>query len=238
MLFRYIVFFWGGDKKEILQKYVLATNPSQLWFLWMLFDVFILFWFLNDFFLKHNLCGTVLVIMLYGIGLLGSKLFPNIFQIWNACSYVVFFWTGFKSRQYQDKLSKTNYCLLWVVLDVLIFVCLQYMSKDGLVFSALTLGLKLLLRIVGALMSFWVLNKLADKIDWKKRRVIKQLSDFSMPIYLFNQQIIYFSISLFNGRVNPYINALLNFIIAIVVSVIISALLMKYKITRFAIGEK
>lgn len=237
MLFRYIV-FGGGDKKEILQKFVLATNPSQLWFLWMLFDVFILFWFLNGFFLKHNVWGAILVMTLYGIGLLGSKLLPNLFQIWTACTYVVFFWVGVKLRQYQDEFKKINYCLLWVVLDVLLFVFLQHMPMDGMIFKVLALGLKLVLHIVGALMSFFVLTKLADKINWKKRRLVRQLSDFSMPVYLFHQQIIYFSIYFFNGRVNPYINALLNFIMAMTVSIIFSALLMKCKATRFAIGVK
>lgn len=76
--YSYILYFFRDSKKEILRRFVFAESPNQLWFLWMLFDVFILFWFLNDFFFKHNLCGIILVIILYGIGLLGSKLFPNI----------------------------------------------------------------------------------------------------------------------------------------------------------------
>ena len=59
-----------------------------------------------------------------------------------------------------------------------------------------------------------------------------------MPMYLFHQQIIYFTIMIFNGRVNPYINSLLNFVIAIVLSFGISYFMMKFKVTRFLIGEK
>ena len=64
------------------------------------------------------------------------------------------------------------------------------------------------------------------------------LSKRSMPIYLFHQQVIYFTIIWFNGKVNPYINVAVNFIVAIVLSVIISSILMKFKVTRFLIGEK
>ena len=64
--------------------------------------------------------------------------------------------------------------------------------------------------------------------------IVKQ----SMPIYLFHQQVIYFFIFWLNGLVNPYINASINFIGAMVVSIIISGTLMRFKLTRFLIGEK
>lgn len=59
-----------------------------------------------------------------------------------------------------------------------------------------------------------------------------------MAMYLFHQQIIYFTISALNGVVNPWINAGVNFVAAIAGSLIISAVLMRWKATRFLIGEK
>ena len=57
-------------------------------------------------------------------------------------------------------------------------------------------------------------------------------------MYLFHQQIIYFSLTILDGVVNPWINAGVNFIVATVGAYIISAILMKWKITRFLVGEK
>ena len=59
-----------------------------------------------------------------------------------------------------------------------------------------------------------------------------------MAMYLFHQQIIHFTISALNGVVNPWINAGVNFVAAIAGSLIISAVLMRWKATRFLIGEK
>ena len=58
-----------------------------------------------------------------------------------------------------------------------------------------------------------------------------------MPVYLFHQQIIYFAIILLNGKVNPWIHMIANFAIAVTGALIISIILMKWKITRFLLGE-
>lgn len=57
-------------------------------------------------------------------------------------------------------------------------------------------------------------------------------------MYLFHQQIIYFVIVALDGKVNPWVNVGMNFIVVVIGSFLISALLMRWKITRFLIGEK
>ena len=68
--------------------------------------------------------------------------------------------------------------------------------------------------VVGALMSFAVLQKIADRIKWKTK-IFMYLSSQSMIVFLLHQQILYFFISGLNGKVDPYLNALINFIGAI-----------------------
>lgn len=91
--------------------------------------------------------------------------------------------------------------------------------------------------VFGALMSFFVLQWLATKVNWKNK-LFRIFSKQSMAIYLFHQQIIYFTIIWLNGKVNPYLNAIVNFIVALVLSSLISTLLMRFKVTRVLIGEK
>lgn len=38
------IYLYGFDLEHITSKFVLAISPSHLWFLWMLFDVFMIAW--------------------------------------------------------------------------------------------------------------------------------------------------------------------------------------------------
>lgn len=227
------------DVIEIIKKYALGISPSQLWFLLMLFFVFMIFYPLTSFFEKHNAGGSIVVLAIYGIGLVGSVKLPNIYQIFTACMYLPLFWLGFKIRQYGSKVLMKIPSLVWIAGDVLLFIFVQYLSRfDATIIKLLNLGLSFLLHIIGALMAFVVLQKLANKVNWKESKVFTLLSKNSMSVYLFHQQIIYVFITLLNGVINPYLHAGINFIGAMVISLIISTLLMKFKWTRFLIGEK
>lgn len=92
--------------------------------------------------------------------------------------------------------------------------------------------------VFGALMAFFFLQWLAEKIKWKNNKFFMNLSKHSMTIYLFHQQIIYFTIIWLNGKVNPYLHSFVNFVVALMLSFLISTLLMKFKVTRILIGEK
>ena len=94
-----------------------------------------------------------------------------------------------------------------------------------------------MLNILGSIMAFVVLQKLALWVSWKEKPKFLYLTERSMPIYLFHQQLIYILIYWFNGWIHPYIHVLVNFIAATVGSVFITNLLLKIKVTRTLIGE-
>ena len=231
--------FYKYDWMTIVNKYVLATSPSQLWFLVMLFDVFVIFWLLADFFRKHNFLGTVLALILYVAGIFGAKLIPNIFCIWAACRYVLFFLLGLKIRQYGSDILMKIPSVMWIVIHIGLFVLDKVFGKiGGFIGKAGGFCASILLYIVGAITAFVVLQKVATKINWKESKVFSLLNKNSMTIYLFHQQVIYFTLEAFNGLLNPYIHSLVNLIASIGVALIISVILRKFKITRMLIGEK
>lgn len=235
----FAMYYFHTEAVEILKSYALGISPSQLWFLLMLFFVFMIFYPLTSFFEKHNVGGALTVLVIYGIGFVGSMVLPNIYQVFTACMYLPLFWLGFKIRQYGSKVLMRIPSLVWVAADVLLFTLVQYLSGfDATIIKLLNLGLSFLLHIIGALMAFVVLQKLANRVNWKESKVFSFLSKNSMPVYLFHQQVIYVFISLLNGVINPYLHAGINFVGAMVISLIISTLLMKFKWTRFLIGEK
>jgi len=243
----FISFIWAGpiakyfleyDAKSIIMYFVMGIAPGQLWFLLMLFDVFIIFWLLSDFFYWHDIFGAVVVIGFYGIGIVGTMVVPNIFQIWTACQYITFFWIGFKIYQKGSELIERIPSFMCIIADIVFFLIIQLIPTEGFVNKILSIGLTYFLHIIGSVMAFVVLQKIANKFKWKAIRSFSFVSEQSMAVYLFHQQFVYFSIVLLNGVINPYLHAVINFIVAMTGSLVLSTVLLKFKVTRVMIGEK
>ena len=232
-------YFFSYTVDDVFKKYIIATAPSQLWFLWMLFDVFMIVYCLSELIYKSNVISVLVSLAGIVIGIIGGKLFPNVFCIWTGFSYIAYFILGCKIRQYgSDKLNRIGVAV-WVAIHTLLYVMVIHLkSFNGLLFKISSFGLTVILQLIGAVMAFLVLQKLAGCVGWKQNKLIKGFSQISMPIFLLHQQIIYFSISLFNGHVNPYVNAIINVAFAIVGSAVITKLFYKVKVFRVLMGEK
>lgn len=232
-------YFFSYTVGDVFKKYIIATAPSQLWFLWMLFDVFMIVYCLSDWIYKSNVISVLVSLAGIVIGVIGGKLLPNVFCIWTGFSYIVYFILGCKIRQYgSDKLNRIG-VVAWVAIHIVLYVIVIHLkSFNGLLFKISSFGLTVIVQLIGAVMAFLVLQKLAGWVDWKQNKLIKGFSQISMPVFLLHQQLIYFSISLFNGHVNPYVNAIINVAFAIVASAVITKLLYKVKVFRVLMGEK
>ena len=66
----------------LIKKFILCINPSQLWFLWMLFGVFAFVWPVRYYILEKPMLGWGLSLLFYAVGMVGRKLVPNFFCIW------------------------------------------------------------------------------------------------------------------------------------------------------------
>ena len=236
-------YFFKWNWEYLVKKYILCINPSQLWFLWMLFGVFAIVWPLRKVLIEKPISGWTIAIAFYGIGIIGGKAIPNVFCIWTACQYISFFFIGMRIRVKSERRERLItemvpwYC--WMIADWVLFAGNVIAGRqNGFIWSVITVGTSFLLHVVGSMMAWTVLQKLASHIHWQNNKVFKRLSYYSMGMYLFHQQIIYFSIVALNGVVNPWVNAAVNFIVAMVGSIMISAVFMKWKCTRFLIGEK
>ena len=122
---------------------------------------------------------------------------------------------------------------IWLGMDLIAFTINEFLKGN-----ILSIMIQFILHVVGAIMSFIVLEKVSNYLNWQSNKVFKLLSKYSMSMYLFHQQIIYFMITLLNGKVSPYINASANFIVSVIGSFLISWILMKFRGTRFLLGEK
>ncbi len=236
-------YFMHWDIQYLFQKYVLGINPSQLWFLLMLFDVFAIVWPLWNLFRDRPVLGYAIVLGFYVVGVFGDRVLPNVFCIWKACQYIPFFFIGIRIRVKEEAQKKTVTETLpwfvWLVLYMIVFVLFLYAGdKSGMVWNAAERAVGFVLHVLGALAAFTTLHAIAPLFQWKSSRFFNALALSSMPMYLFHQQIIYFTITWLNGRVKPIVNAGINFLAAAVLSFLLSRLLMRWKVTRFLIGEK
>jgi len=234
--------FMMPEITDIINKYVLGVSPSQLWFILMLFGVFAIMWPLSDLCHKNTIAGGAVIVALYLTGKIGARCFPNLFQIWTACTYCLYFWIGMKLCQYVESRSiitlKKAPVWLWILADIALYVWIKRLHGSSILLKLFVEGLNLLLNILGAWMAFVVLGRISQIVPWKKSKMFSFLSGCSFPIYLFHQQLIYCTIYLLNGKVNPYVNASVNFMTAVGGSILISWMLMRFRMTRVLIGEK
>lgn len=232
------VYFFNYGIGDIFKKYVLAIAPNQLWFLIMLFDVFIIMHFIAKICDNKPILGGIICLFFFCVSVIGSMFLPNVFMIWTSCKYVSFFYIGFLLRKYPEMFLWKVPGIIYFIIHLFLFFIVNHIEDiSGIVFKFMNLGLSYLLNLFGAVMIFMLLQKLAFIIDWKKR-FFNFISENSMVIYLFHQQLIYFTIICFNGVVNPYINSLINFVFSFSISIIIAVVLKRFSVTKFLIGEK
>lgn len=230
--------FWRFDAKVIFKNYFIGISPEQLWFLLMLFFVFLVSYPVSKLWKANEIIGIISILTIYGIGFVGNLILPNIFMIFSAFQYVLYFWIGFKIRQYSNsdniliKFTRKIYPVWYFALHMVIFLIYNLFVTN----SVMAVLCKPVLHVSGAIMAFVCLQQIANNkyinksLDFFKKR--------SMSIYMFHQQVIYFIIYIFNGMLNPYVHSVLNFVLSLLVSIIIANVLMKFKCTRFLIGEK
>lgn len=167
-------FYFHSSMSDFIKKYVLGCNPSQLWFLLMLFFVFIIAYFVGGMIKSRPLLGLVLSLVLYGIGVVGQSLIGNYYQIFTACTYFIFFTVGMLFRCYGTEKLKQIPIIVYVIVDIVLFLISNIITDiDITAIKVLNLGILLVLHIVGAIMAFTVLLKITKRLTGKQEETIK-----------------------------------------------------------------
>ena len=243
----FVVFFWVApnyytwnefDIISASKKFILGIAPSQLWFLLMLFNVFIIAWPLSQYWGKNNWKCVFTILFFYGIGLIGNYLLPNYFQIWTSLKYIIFFFVGFKLRQNGINWLMKIPWYTWFISSIVLFYISNILLQTSSVFCRiLFVFFSLNCNIIGAVAAFIILQKIATVKMNQDKGIVKYLSGYSLSIYLFHQQFVYLFISIFNGIINPYFNAIINFVGSLVLSLMLSIFLKKCLKSRFFIRK-
>ena len=89
--------YFGSGIKECL--WLLIEGPSQLWFLYMLFGVYMMAWRFSETMEKLGLKLLPILMVFYFIGYYGFTRLPNPLQIWRIFMFSPFFYLGFLFRK-------------------------------------------------------------------------------------------------------------------------------------------
>lgn len=214
---------------ELIKDFVLALNPGQLWFLVMLFQIFLFFYYVGNALMKLN--GYVMLVLLYSVNIvtaiLAEKLPLGIFQISRTLEFIIYFYFGMFFRKQEKIMERFPIALLGIFHLVTFLIVLFFGNiKINLILSPIV-------AISGS--SFFI--GLIRKCSWGgilNSRVYKIIEKNSMGIYLFHQQLLYITMRLFWPIANiAPVFVLFNFLVAGIASIAISELISHTKIGRF-----
>ncbi len=145
--------------------------------LFMLFEVFIIIWLLSNFVKEHDVISVIIIVIFYCVGIVGQAIIGDVFQVFRACSYLPFFLFGFKIRQHGSSGLLKIPVYIWIIADIILFFIVHWIAFiDNFVFKVLKHGGMFMLHLVGAVMVFVMLQKLAKIIHWKERKLFVFLS--------------------------------------------------------------
>ena len=235
----FVEYFYKFNMKEIFVMYVLGKQPSHLWFLLCLFGIFAISFFCVRIWEKSDIIGIISIILMYVAGSAFSRIFGDYFQIPGILQFISLFFIGFKIRQdWWHKLERIN-IVVFFVIDIILYVLFrttENMENEGIIYALSAYAFKYLHMLVGAISLFQFLQFVAGNINWHNK-IFNTLIKYSMSIYIFHHPFVWVVLSLFNGKINPYIHMLLCFIISLTVSLVLSLIFFKTKFTRRLLGE-
>lgn len=217
----------------------MGKSPAQLWFLLMLFDVFVLFFPLRHLIDKSKMFYLVFPLLYFVAEYFGNAS-NNYFQFFTSLKYLSFFALGHLSYRYREVLfanSKLNLrqpvflCFLALIHIVAYIVYLKYIPGTRTI-------LMLYLNFGGCLTAMAILFFVGEKVN-PKNKLMAILNENSFAVFLFHQQIIYFTLFYLNGLICPALHAFINFVVSLALSLAISIAIRKNRLVRmYLLGEK
>ena len=227
-------YFYKYSIREIVKRYVLMTSPSQLWFLIMLFGVFCFFFVVKDK-IRFSFFNLVIVFLCTCIlNYFALRFSIRVFQLHHIIEYILFFYFG-GYLFYNKERIKYRQFIISIMMVFFLFGASIYLNKIDGIIKIINVFISSIISLLEIIIIYVICTLISNRVSLNNK-FYKIIEKHSFGIYLFHQQIIYFTIVTFNGIVSPFIQILLSFCISITISLILSYLLEKNKYTKAALG--
>lgn len=231
------LFLLKSSAGDLFHRYALMADPSQMWFLVMLFLVFMFFEFFSDR-IKVSFKNLLIILVLSTVlSRLAYYFHIDYFQLPKVFQYILYFYFGGFIYYNKNKISAKQ-AFIMALSAVALYICSMFAASSYMKpFHYMSIAINPIVSILEAGSIYYFCTALIKSGKIKaKSKIYKLLEDNSFGIYLFHQQIVYFTIVWLNGLVHPVAQALLSFVIALSVSLLMSWLLKKWRVTRFMFG--
>lgn len=206
---------------------ILSEDCRHLWYVWALFNIFILCYFFLKIIKKLKLNIIILTIIAVGCLLL-SKYIPNIFQLSTAFKYIIWFTLGYVFFAFKESLNRAyliKYGYLGGLFLIFKFICPDTSFPfDDSIYA------------LSGIVFCWSLANSLKNIE--KNQFFKLVDRNSYGLYLFHPIIIYVLFYLLGHLdVSPYLLSISVFIISFVLSIVFTEIVRMCRL-NFIIGEK
>lgn len=221
-----IRYFIGLDEifKISVLNFLIGIKTGHLWFLWALFNIFILMFIL----LKYDYRKMILPVYILNIISLKSS---NYFMVSSTLKYFLWFYIGFifyleKKFIYEkikDQKSKISLLIKIIIIILLITLTMikyeTFLNSDSLG-KLVRYNLKNLIAFLLIIKCYLIFDIFSEKINGK---CFEKLDKLGFGIYLLHEPLIYLMISKINPlNWNPYICTIIYFGVSLFLSGLIT----------------
>jgi fucose 4-O-acetylase-like acetyltransferase len=218
----------------------LGLDNGHLWFLLMLFNLFMIFYSVENVLKKSTIFFNVIFLIL--INVVSYKLPTNIFFFAASIRYVVFFYIGYIFQQHKEEILKilNKRKLIYLVLGFAYFMFLYFYLTSAIVptMSVTFKILKVIGSLCGILFSYLLILNLANE-EVVNNKIVKFLNRHKFRIYLFHDPINYVVLMFFakygwltrmtQTEVGSFVYLLMRFSLTLLLPCFLSSLLNKFK---------
>ncbi|QZY55336.1 acyltransferase family protein [Crassaminicella profunda] len=246
---RYFVEYENYRSLKLIQviftKVLVVKDVGHLWFLIMLFNIFVIFYFLEKLIKKQN--AILVLFLLLGLAIISYKI-PSIFQLKRSFYYLLFFYFGyiFRLKTKEIKLLVLNKQLLITFFLVLLNIMGFYIKLLSPVFAESSIEIKIMLaclKIINGFSGTILFYVIIFNISCKYKGIIhtkyiRLLADKTFQIYLFHEPYIYI-IFFYLGMTNihPALLVSISFLGSICISLIMDYLFSRLYYLKFMLGK-
>jgi fucose 4-O-acetylase-like acetyltransferase len=202
--------------KYAIKGIILSANSRHLWYVFMLFNAFVIVYFTEKYVNKmHKLLSIAGIFVIY---LMSVKL-PNILQIKDTAEYLIYFYLGYLFQANKNILAtKLKFNKVTVVLAFMLNVITLYLSLNIQTKWFIINTISLCSAVFGMISVYSIINMLFNTNIFNAK-LYKELKRNSFGIYLFHPMIIYIMFYyLGNKNINPFLLTGLVFVITMILS--------------------
>jgi fucose 4-O-acetylase-like acetyltransferase len=225
--------------KYILKNIVLSLDCRHLWYVFMLFNVFLIFFIIEKYINKIPKIITIVILLF--MYLLSGKL-TSIFQISATAQYLLFFYLGYLFQQNKNLINKIDkYFLPFILMfacNLLFLIISIYIGKYDIRIMKILKDLLYVGASVFGIYYVYFISLIISKTKIIENNLYKWLKKDGFGIYLFHPMIIYCIFYMFKeNRINPFLMVFIAFSVSLILSDLATKLMRKIHLT-IIIGEK